>query len=106
MDLVATIICRELGSRARGQAIGEARSLPRSWRIGLCVRRGRTALWDTAPSLDGSTARRDVVDAIDATTAWEPARRPRGAPRGGPRALALTSCSVEALLMCSRGGET
>ena len=28
--------------------------------------------------------RRDVFDAIDATTAWEPARRPRRAARGGP----------------------
>ena len=28
--------------------------------------------------------RRDVFDAIDATTAWEPARRPRRAARGAP----------------------
>ena len=41
-------------------------------------------------------------DAIDATEAWEPSRRPRRAARAGaPR---LTSCSVEAPLIVAGEG--
>ncbi len=79
-----------------------------SYRRGVQWSRGRQAVPGEAYTygswrgvFDCLRPRRDVFDAIDATTAWEPARRPgEGCPRG-PR---LTSCSVEAPLIVAGEG--